>query len=363
MREAGYHTGILGKWHSAGPLPHERGCFDETLCSNSAFVNYHHPRFLRNGTPESRDEYSTDWLAEEAESFIERNQAKPFALTVTFNAPHILSLAKGVGTTVAEWKKGLETGKVVDVNKVPTARPGEAQQYAGQFPGDTARADTVATIMALDQAVGRILDKLKETGLDKKTVVFFFSDNGGHFENRSENLPLRDYKWSLYEGGIRVPFLAAYPGVFAAGLSFDHPVMTLDIFATCAALAGARAPANLDGVNLTPYLTGKKSTPPHEALYFGLDYFGHYLGAIRQGEWKLKLVDGKKPELFNVAKDFEEKHDLVSSEPERVQELTKKWNDWNAQMPAAKAPDNAKPGKRKGQDAAIHAEPSEAVEQ
>lgn len=89
---------------------------------------------------------------------------------------------------------------------------------------------------------GRILDKLRDTGLDRNTAVFFFADNGGHPENRSENGPLRDYKWSHFEGGLRVPFFAAYPGVFPAGLIYDEPVSTLDIFPTMMALAGLEGP-------------------------------------------------------------------------------------------------------------------------
>lgn len=332
LKDAGYRTALIGKWHSAGPMPAARGCFDESLCSpqSSPFIDYHHPKLARNGKTEDFEQYSTDLFAHEAEEFIARNKDKPFSLTVTFNAPHILKVLKSASAIEKDYNAALDAGKLLDIPKAPTARPGDARKYADQFPGDSARADTVATIVALDQAVGRILDKLKETGIDQKTVVFFTADNGAHPENRSENLPLRDYKWTLYEGGIRVPFFAVYPGVFPAGLEYKGPVSTLDIYATCAALAGATAPTDLDGVNLTPYLKGDQSGPPHEALYFGLKSWGGvYLGAVRQGPWKLILTGGENPQLFNLQADLSERVNLATSQPEQVRELTQKWEAWD----------------------------------
>ena len=331
LRNAGYHTGLLGKWHSTGPMPHERGCFDETLCSprSGPFIDYHHPKLARNGRVEGFTEYSTDLFAREAEQFIERNKEKPFALTVTFNAPHILKVVSDHSAIRRDYDAALAAGKVLDVPKAPMARPGEAAKYAAQFPGDTARADTVATIAALDQAVGRILDKLKQTGLDRNTIIFFFADNGAHPENRSENLPLRDYKWTVYEGGIRVPFLAAYPGVFPAGLTFSKPVSSLDIFPTVTALAGIKPPAGLDGVNLTPYLKGVNTASPHDALFFSMGG----AGAVRQDRWKLFLEPDGRAHLYDLEKEVEEKHDLAATETKVVKELTEKWKTWNAQMP------------------------------
>ncbi len=346
LRDAGYHTGLIGKWHSQGPMPFERGCFDETLCSPTSvpFIDYHHPRLARNGKVETSDEYSTDLFAREAEEFIERNKDTPFSLTVTFNAPHILKVVERANTFIKPFEEALAAGKVFKVPFVPMSRPGEAEKYAAQFPGDPLRADVVATIVALDQAVGRILDKLKQAGVDQNTIVFFTGDNGGHPENRSENTPLRDYKWTLYEGGIRVPFFAVYPGTFPAGLEFKHPVSTLDIFPTLAALTGAKAPANLDGVNLTPYLTGELDQPPHEELYFGIRSWGNtYLGAVRQGDWKLVLTDGANPELYNLSNDVAEKNNLAAVETARIGELTGKWKTWQAKMP----PPNKQPDKVK----------------
>jgi arylsulfatase A-like enzyme len=335
LRAAGYRAALLGKWHSSGPMPHERGCFDETLCSHvsNPFIDYHHPKLARNGKVAVSEEYSTDLFGREAVEFIERNKAQPFSLTVTFNAPHILRVVKPFHLIRKVYEEAQAAGKVFDIPYEPMARPGEAATYAGQFPGDNARADTVATIAALDEAVGRILDKLQATGLDRKTVVFFLGDNGGHPENRSENLPLRDYKWSFYEGGIRVPFLASYPGVFPAGVEYSKPVSSLDIFPTIAALTGIKPPAGLDGVNLTTFVKGENAATPHDALYFSMNG----AGAVRQEQWKLVLTRNGAPQLFDLSKDVSEKHDLAPIESERVKEMTKKWQAWQAQMPA-KAP-------------------------
>ena len=352
LHDAGYRTALIGKWHSQGPMPFERGCFDYSLCSpvSSAVIDYHHPKLALNGKVQQFDEYSTDLFADKAVQFIDENRGKPFNLTVTFNAPHILKVAEPAPKIREEYDAAVAAGKTLDVPKVRTARPGDAEKYAAQFPGDTARADTVATIAAFDQAIGRILDKLKETGLDKKTVIFLFADNGGHPENRSENLPLRDYKWSVYEGGIRVPFIAAYPGVFPAGVEYSNPVCSFDIFPTCCALAGGKPPEGLDGVDLTPYLTGAKTSAPHDCLFFAQQG----LGGVRQDHWKLVLPmhAHAQAQLFDLSSDVEEKHDLADSQPELVKELSAKWEAWNAQMPPPSNPDKVKRGGRRGGKAA-----------
>jgi arylsulfatase A-like enzyme len=181
-------------------------------------LEYFDPKLSRNGRVEARQGYITDILAQEAVDFIERNKSSAFQLTVSFNAQHIANVVKPFYAIRKKYDAAVVAGRTFDVPKTPTARPGEAPQYAAQFPGDTARADTVATIAALDEAVGRILDALEKNDLYKDTVIFFFGDNEAHPENRSENGALRDCKRSHFEGGIRVPFFAAYPGVLPAGL-------------------------------------------------------------------------------------------------------------------------------------------------
>ena len=332
LKSAGYRTALFGKWHSAGPMPHERGCFDETLVSAtpSPFIDYFHPKLARNGKAEVFQEYSTDLFAREASDFIRRNADRPFALTVTFNAPHILRTTKDAMVHLKDLEAGQAAGKVVDIAKVFTARPGEAARYAAQFPGDTARADTVATIVALDEAVGRILDQLKSANLEEDTLVFFFADNGGHPEVRSENLPLRDYKWNLFEGGIRVPFLARYPAKWPADRAFGHPVSSLDILPTCLAAAGIPAPAGLDGVDLTPFLRQEKPSAPHENLFFSIAK----QAAVRSGQWKYVRDQQGGQHLFDVEADVSETKDLATTEPARLKELADRWEAWNTKVRA-----------------------------
>ena len=335
LKQAGYYTAHIGKWHSSGPMPFQRGCFDETLCSpvSSPFIDYYHPKLSRNGKIESSNEYSTDLFAREAEEFLERNKNKTFELTVAFNAPHILRVVKNAFILRKQYDSVAATGKHMVIPKVHTARPVDIEKFNAEFPGDSARADAVACIYALDQAVGRILNKLRQTGLDKNTIIFFFADNGAHIENRSENLPLRDYKWSVYEGGIRVPFFAVYPGVFPSGLEYKQPVSTLDIFSTCVALAGVEAPPTLEGVNLTPYIQGKIRKAPHDALYFSFQN----LGAIRQDKWKLVMESDGSKHLYDLSKDIEELNDQALNQPLLVKELNAKWETWYSQMPVNKA--------------------------
>lgn len=328
LKDVGYYTGHIGKWHSTGPMPHLRNAFSETLCSpvSSPFINYHHPTLARNGKLETSSEYSTDLIARESVEFIERNKNRPFQLTVAFNAPHILKVVKVAATIKKEYDNSVALGKPIQVPMAPTSKPSDREKFKSQFPQDTARADIAATIYALDQAVGRILDKLKATKLDKNTIVFFVGDNGAHPENRSENLPLRDYKWTTYEGGIRVPFFAMYPGVFPAGLNYKQPVSSIDIFKTCMALTNTQEPSNLDGVNLTPFLTGKLKNAPHDALYFK---YGN-MGAVRADKWKLVIQPNKPTELYDLSNDLEEKNNLASSNVALVDNLNKKWHKWNS---------------------------------
>ena len=329
LRGAGYRTGLLGKWHSGGPLPHERDCFDETLCSArpNPFLEYFDPKLSRDGKVEARQGYITDILAQEAVDFIERNQSNSFQLTVSFNAPHIANVVKPFYAIRKDYDAAVAAGRTFDVPKTPTARPGEAQKYAAQFPGDTARADTVATIAALDEAVGRILDALEKTDLARDTLIFFFGDNGAHPENRSENGVLRDYKWSHFEGGIRVPFFAAYPGVLPEGLEYAHPVSTLDIFPTVVALTGVTPPKRLDGVNLTPFLKGEKKESPHDVLYFHTTNHG----AILKGRWKLVVAPDGASEMFDLTEDPGEKRNLSSIKPSLSKQLAEQWSAWKAQ--------------------------------
>ena len=154
---------------------------------------------------------------------------------------------------------------------------------------DPERRGYLSLLIGLDDAIGRITSYLRKTGTDKDTLIFFFSDNGGSGRkpflayNTGVNTPLRGDKGQTLEGGIHVPFFVSWPGKLPAGKTYDQPVITLDILPTACAVAGAKADADFDGVNLLKHLTGEDTTAPHEALYWR---FGPQK-AIRKGKWKL----------------------------------------------------------------------------
>lgn len=163
--------------------------------------------------------------------------------------------------------------------------------------------------------------------------MFFIGDNGGPTQSTtSHNGPLRGYKMTTFEGGPRVPYFIQWKGTLPEGKDYNQPVMNLDVLPTCLAAAGAPIASSegLDGLDLTPFLTGKNTASPHETMYWR---FGEQW-AVRNGDWKLVVSKGGsgKPELYNLAKDIGESTDLATSEPKRVLELQKLYDTWSAQQ-------------------------------
>jgi arylsulfatase A-like enzyme len=315
LAQAGYVTGAVGKWHLGATArfhPNARG-FAEYF----GFIGGSHNYFsglpgtgqytiplLRNREPVDEREYLTEAFAREAVAFIRRHRSEPFFLYLPFNAPH--------GPFQAPPRKYLD-------------RFAEA---AGEQ-----RRTYDAMVSALDDAVGRVLDALREARLDTRTLVFFLSDNGGRREAVvSSNGVLRGYKEELFEGGIRVPFVAAWPDTLAAG-AYEQPVISLDVWATAVSAAAARSPSDrkVDGVDLLPYLLGRKTGPPHERLFWrtggGLAY------AVRQGDYKaVKEKGSEKPALFDLARDPAETRDLAAEKPDVLRELLRAYEAWNAEL-------------------------------
>ncbi len=351
LRDAGYVTGAVGKWHLGGTAkydPHRRG-FDSffgflheghyyvpqpwpdvttmlrrrTLPGGglgrrafgdvvySTHMGYYEPEYdannplLRDGQPEAEAAYLTDAFTREAVAFIDRQRDKPFFLYLAYNAVH--SPLQG------------------------------ANAYLKKFASidDIHRRIFAAMLSNLDDGVGAILGKLRSAGLENDTLVFFLSDNGGPTrELTSSNKPLRGEKGSVYEGGLRVPFVVRWPGRLPPGARYDLPVSSTDIFATAAAVAGA-APNNgrkLDGVNLMPYLSGESSGRPHETLYWrqGLNT------AVRVGDWEL-LRHGRGStnvpwELYDLVGDIGEEHNRIAAEPQRREALLRVWEKLDGEM-------------------------------
>ena len=266
----------------------------------------------RNTTPVEEDEYLTDAFAREAAAFIDRHQKEPFFLYAPFNAPH---------------------------------EPFQAtKKYLDRFPTvkDERRRVYMAMVSALDDGVGAILKKLRDTGLEKDTLVVFLSDNGcATYTGACTNDPLRFGKLTQLEGGIRVPFAIQWPGHLKAETVSDQVISSLDLFPTAVAIAGGEPPKDrvLDGVNLLPYLTGRNKAAPHDVLCWR----NGPSAAVRKGNWKL-FKNRDHFWLFDLSKDLAEQKNLAARHPEIVEQLKKELARWEAQMKEPLWPCREAPG-------------------
>lgn len=317
FRDAGRHSLFLGKWHLGGPqyFPDNQG-FEVNLggCSwgqpkRGYFSPYHIPT-LDNG---SKGEYLTDRLTDESLRLLKENRTRPFVLYLAHYAVHAPIQAKKEIT--ARYRKK----KPVGGQKNPT--------YA-------------AMIDSVDQSMGKLLNKLDELGIADHTAVIFMSDNGGLIPVTS-NAPLRDGKGTPYEGGIREPMIIKWPGVTRPGSVCDVPVISNDFYPTMLEMAGLplRPKQHCDGVSLVPLLKGGKALPRQD-LYW---HYPHYhrsppFGAVRRGSWKLiEFYEDDRCELYNLAEDVGEQHNVADARPEKVRELRTALHQWrravDAQMP------------------------------
>ncbi|MHC4721983.1 MAG: sulfatase-like hydrolase/transferase [Planctomycetota bacterium] len=316
LRSAGYTTAAVGKWH-LGIAPHfnplRRG-FDEFFgfphgqhsYDGSALKGYKWEAYnpiMRGTTPVEEKQYLTDAFTREAVSFIQRHIHTPFFLYLAYNAVH-----------------------------TPLLGPERFRNSFEHISENTNRRVYAATLAAMDEGIGKVLAKLREFGIQKDTLLFFINDNGGwpnNFPHGSRNTPLRGGKGGFLEGGLRVPFLVQWPRRLPPGITYDHPVISLDILPTVAAAAGAKLPQDrkIDGVNLLPYLTGETKEQPHEILFWAT--WQNY--AVRQSNWKL-VKNGPHTELFDLASDIGESHDLSAEHPDVAKRLKNAYEAWNTQM-------------------------------
>ncbi len=324
LKQAGYATGMVGKWHLGMHEkfhPLKRG-FDEYfgfLFGANMYIDPDQPGvksadpenvgvrirtarnpIVRGQTVVEEKEYLTEVFARESVAFIERHRNEPFFLYASFNAPHTPLQA--------------------------------TQKYLDRFPNvkDEKRRIYLAMVSALDDAVGAILTKLRETGLEKDTLVVFLSDNGcATYTGACTNDPLRWGKLTHFEGGSRVPFAMRLPGKLKAGSVYDKPISSLDLFPTTVALAGGKLPTDreYDGLDLLPYLTGKKKTAPHEVLCWR----NGDNAAVRKGNWKL-FKGGDQFWLYDLSKDLGEKQNVADKYPAIVKDLKQELVTWNARM-------------------------------
>lgn len=306
LKNEGYSTALIGKWHLGEKPqfhPNRRG-FDEffgMLKGGSSYTTGKAKNIQRNGTPVEAMSlpYLTDAFGDEAVSFIERKGEEPFFLFLSFNAPH-----------------------------TPMhARADYLEEARGQFETEP-RAINAAMTRSLDENVGKVMQALREQGLEENTLVIFTNDNGGAMPyNASNNFPFSGTKGTFLEGGIHVPFVAQWPGKIEKGSSYKEPIVTLDILPTALSAAGGQIPNNLDGVDLMPYL-GQANTAPHEELFWRL---GHH-GAVRKGDWKLIWFDDAPPRLHNLSSDVAEQIDLSREEPELTQAMLESYHQWESEL-------------------------------
>ena len=309
LKPSGYVSGAFGKWHLGLTLdynPINRG-FDEFY----GFMGRGAHDYFALDDPESplfrgletiQDEgYLTNRLTEEAISFIKTNKEQPFFLYLAYNAVHS-----------------------------PAQAPEELIELYNT--GDPLRDTLMAMLNLLDKGIGDVVKTLKEEGEWENTLLFFLTDNGGAGAMHAINTPLRNFKGTNYEGGIRTPFVVSWPAKFEGGKTVDTPVMSLDLLATALDAAGIQEPTEkpLDGKSILPILSGE-TDKTHENLFWSE---GGETGewAVRSGDWKLVTIKDNM-ELFNLADDIGETTDLSETYPDTLSRLINLYIDWISQMP------------------------------
>ncbi len=320
LKARGYHTLHFGKWHlgnAKGTRPEERG-FDESLgfmagggmylpANDPDVVNAKQPwdpidrvlwsllpyQVQFNGSPMFAPRgYMTDYLTDEATKAIHANRNRPFFMYFAPNAIH----------TPLQARKE-------DYDALPQIKDHRLRVYG-------------AMMRDLDRNVGRLLQTLKDEGLDKNTLVIFTSDNGGaHYIGLPDiNKPYRGFKATFFEGGIHSPYFMRWPGVIAPHSRYPYPVGHVDIYATVAAAAGVPLPTDrkIDGVDLVPYVTGKLTGRPHQTLFWRSGAYKTLL----DGDWKLQSSEAQhKVWLFDLATDPTEQHDLAAAQPDKTRAM------------------------------------------
>ena len=327
LKAEGYATAAMGKWGLGYPGsegdPNHQG-FDLFYGYNcQRHAHNHYPKYLwRNDQREVLEgnhreltgaQYSQDLFIREALAFIRAHREEPFFLYLPVAVPHLSIQAPEAA--VAEY-----TGKI----------PEEAYQDRSKYlRHPTPRAGYAAMITHLDRGVGQIVTLVKELGLDENTLIVFSSDNGPTYDrlggSDSEFFdsagPLRGLKGSLYEGGIRVPLVARWPGRIAQGATSEHVSAFYDLLPTFAEIAGADAPQQIDGLSFAPTLLDQGEQPQHDHLYWEFPSYGGQQ-AVRQGDWKAVRQNMSRGnleiELYNLAEDVGEQHNLAAKHPQRV---------------------------------------------
>lgn len=312
LGEAGYHTALVGKWHlglESPNTPLERG-FDHFhgFLGDMMDDYFHHRRHGRNYMRKNRETiepegHATDLFSRWAVEYLEgrARRDEPFFLYLAYNAPH-----------------------------TPIQPPGEVlRRYRLEHPAvPPRRAKLAAFIEHLDAGIGRVLEALRENGLEERTLVIFTSDNGGQVNVGARNGPLRAGKGTLYEGGLRVPMAVRWPGKIEAGRRSDRVALTMDLFPTLVEVAGAKVKQPVEGRSLLAHFRGSPEFVGDDRdLFFGRREGGKNFGgqafyAYRRGSWKLlEPLPGAPHELYDLSRDPREERNLAAVETERYEKM------------------------------------------
>ncbi len=308
LKQAGYTTGIVGKWGLGEPdtsgIPNRQG-FDYWFgyLNQHRAHNYYPDFFWKNEERffVKRITYSHDLFTQEALNFVRQNKNRPFFLYLPYTIPHAFN----------------EGG--INGMPIPSDKPYSDENWRQQSKNHA------AMITRMDRDIGTLFDLLKELGIDDNTIVFFTSDNGPHREGGADpeffnsNGPLRGIKRDLYEGGICVPMIARWPGKIEAGAVSDRPWAFWDFLPTAAELTGVRTPKDIDGISMLPELLGKKQKQ-HEYLYWEFHERG-YQQAVRMDRWKGVRSKQGALELYDLSKDRGETNNIADRHPDTVKKI------------------------------------------
>lgn len=340
LKQAGYATGAFGKWGLGSPGsegdPNNQG-FDEFYGYNCQFLAhnsypyhlYHNQEkiMLEGNTGQKREQYAPDLIHKQAIRFIDRNSAKKFFLYLSYTLPHAELISPDDSIL------GMYKDKIVKGNPYKGVDNGAGYKNGSYASSADPHADFATMITRLDAYVGEVVSELKRLGIDKNTLVIFTSDNGPHREGGADPDffdsygPLRGIKRDMFEGGIRVPMIASWPGKIKEGTKSDHISAFWDMLPTFRELAGIKTQVKTDGISILPTMLSKNNQKEHPYLYWEFHEGGGKI-AVRKGKWKgIKLNYGKEPNakmyLYDLSADIHEDHNLADQYPLVVAELEK----------------------------------------
>jgi arylsulfatase A-like enzyme len=322
LKNRGYATALIGKWHLGYQPEHSPNAhgFDYFFGFKSGYHDYYthvdgdgKPDLWENDRPIERRGYTTDLVTDRAIAFIEQHAREPFFIDLAYNAPH--------------WP--------YQVPGKPSVAPNNGHHVLPQDTDTSSRADYVAMVEHLDAGIGKVLAALERLGVANDTVVVFTNDNGGEWLSSME--PLTGRKWTVWEGGIRVPAIVRWPGRIPPGKVSDQVGITMDLTASILAIAGATVPAEarLEGMNLFPVWEGK-APEVERTLYWRAKQTNRSQRAVRRGDWKV-VDDAGHTYVFNLRTDPSERHDLANRRQDIAQALWPLLTAWEADVDAEAA--------------------------